>query len=57
MNMSASHLIDSLDKLNKFERWLNTYSFKWVPDFCKPIIKGWVKDAYLAGFDEGKDNG
>lgn len=57
VNMRATALIDNLDKFNAFESWFNSYSFKWVPDFCKPMIKGWVKDAYLCSLGRVGSNG
>lgn len=42
MNTATSEIINAA----KFNAWFDNYSFKWVPDFCKPLIKGWVYAAW-----------
>lgn len=48
MNAAMSEGINA----DKFNVWFDNYSFKWVPDFCKPLIKGWV----YAAWKESKDD-
>lgn len=48
MNSAISEKINAA----KFNSWFDNYSFKWVPDFCKSLIKGWV----YAAWKEGKND-
>lgn len=38
----------------RFNDWFDSYSFAYVPIFAKPLIKQWVKAAYLAALGEVK---
>lgn len=49
MNSSMSDMIDSILIMKYFNSWFDNYSFAYVPDFCKPLIKRWVFSAYKAG--------
>ena len=49
MNTSMSDMVDSMSIMKDFNDWFNNYSFAYVPKFCKPLIKGWLFDAYEAG--------
>ena len=54
LNMSFFDFVDEFGFNKKFNDWFDSYSFAYVPSFAKPLIKQWVKAAYLAALGEVK---
>ena len=53
-NTDYDDFIKEVKADNKFNDWFDNYSFGYVPPFAKPLIKQWVKSAYLAALGEVK---
>lgn len=52
LNMSLSRLIIDTEIRKEFNAWFDAHSFRWVPDFAKPLIKKWVYSGYYAAHEE-----